>query len=107
MVLTKPTDAAAADSPIVMVGNTQKDGDHAQSDNPVTHSQAMVAGNDWPGMVIIAKDKPAMIKGTAVCSFRSRRRSEDLAVSWTVRAAATNGIADSSVDCCVDRPECC
>jgi len=81
IVLMKPMDAAAADSPMVIVGNTQNGGDHAHNIMPVMLSQIMVTTKGCPGMVIIANDNPAIIRGIAVCSLRSRSLSDDRAVS--------------------------
>src|SRR5438445_373524 len=107
MVLINPMEAAAADSPNVIVGSTQNDGAHAHSESPEMLSQIMVTRKDCPGSVIIAKEIPATINGIAVCSLRSLRRSEDRAVACTVNAAMMNGITDSRVDWTLDRPECC
>src|SRR5690349_6303633 len=89
--LTSPMEAAAADSPRTMVGSTQNEGAQAHSITAVKQSQIMVRAKGWPGIVVNPKKVPAKTSGIAVCSFRSRRPSEDLPMYQTEAVARING----------------
>src|SRR5690242_14861151 len=78
-----PTDAAAADSPSIIVGSTQNEGAHAHNMRAVRQSQTIVSGKDCPGMMLSAKNAPDRNRGTAVCHLRSRNRSDDLPMYQT------------------------
>src|SRR4051812_33520741 len=95
--LMRPMDAAAADSPSVSVGSTQNGGDQAHKHMPVTQSQNITAKNDRPGIADMANAQPAAMRGSAVCSLRSSRRSEDRAAGRTMKAARMKGNVESKV----------
>src|SRR5579862_1651612 len=95
--LMNPTLTAAADSPRKMVGSAQKDGPHAHSMRPVSDSQIIVSQNGCAVNAVNAKKMLPNRRGTAVCNFRSPRRSDDLPMNQTPGIAARNGRAESSV----------
>jgi hypothetical protein len=65
MRLIKPMEAAAADSPKVRVGSTQKGGGNAYPPAVVRHSQVRTIGKLWPGTALRVKKLAARIKGIA------------------------------------------
>src|ERR1700730_13228653 len=103
--LIRPKDAAAADSPSVKVGSTQKEGVHANSTAPVAQSHNITAGNGVSAKALSGKKSPASPNGTAVCHLRSPRRSEERPASTTETSATTKGSAENAVEKMADRPD--
>src|SRR4051812_48227939 len=78
MELMRPSDAAAADAPNVLVGRTQNTGGQAMVVAAVRASQIMISGNGWPGTAESGKKMAPASSGTTQWSLRSPLRSEDL-----------------------------
>src|SRR2546426_8288887 len=101
----KPMEAAAADSPRVKVGSTQKGGGKAYIAAAVSESQARTAVGPRPGRALRLKAAAATTMGTNAWSFRSPVRSEDHPEATIARRAAANGTAASAAEAESESPE--
>jgi hypothetical protein len=65
-MLMKPTEAAAADSPRIKLGMTQKETPQEKAEAPVKQSSSKTKGNGRPGRALSRKKQAARIRGTIV-----------------------------------------
>ena len=65
MRLIKPIEAAAADSPSVSVGKTQKGAENEYPQAVVRQSQVRTIGKLWPGTALSVKKVAVSIRGIA------------------------------------------
>src|SRR4051812_22568369 len=96
-------EAAAADSPRVNVGRTQKGGGNLDAAKVVRHNHISTSPNGWPGIALSTKNIDATMSGTAVCSLRSPVRSDDLPESSTATIPKSGGKAAQAVAATTER----